>query len=115
MATILAIEHIEIDPQKRGGRPMIKGTGIMVKDIVYDQRVGLSVDYIAEQFGLTPGQIYAALSYYYDHKDEIDADMRRDEDIDPELLRQSEERRQRIKTRMAELDTQRTEAASKGE
>jgi excisionase family DNA binding protein len=36
------------------------------------EHVGVSADEILEQYNLTPGQLYAALSYYYDHREEID-------------------------------------------
>jgi uncharacterized protein (DUF433 family) len=76
MSTILTIEHIAIDPEKRGGKPYIKGTGITVHDIAGDYNSGMSVEHIAQAFDLTPGQVHAALSYYWDHKAQIDQEIR---------------------------------------
>jgi uncharacterized protein DUF433 len=41
--------------------------------------MGMSVDEIATDYDLTLGQIYAALSYYHDHREAIDAAIRADE------------------------------------
>ncbi len=76
MATRLMIEHIVSDPNIRGGRPRIDGTGITVHDLAEDYNNGWSVEDMVEQFELTPGQVHAALSYYFDHKDQIDRETR---------------------------------------
>ncbi len=70
--TDLMIDHIVSDPEHRRGKPRIKGTGITVQNIVEDIASGLSPEQITERFDLSLGQIYAGLSYYYDHKIEID-------------------------------------------
>ncbi len=72
MDVTLAIEHIVRDPNKRHGRPRINGTGITVHDIAGDYNRGMSVDEMVEAFDLTHGQVHAALSYYFDHKAQID-------------------------------------------
>ena len=41
---------------------------------------GLSPEEIADQYGhLTLAQVYAALAYYHAHRDEIEADLAREE------------------------------------
>jgi len=57
-----------------GGEPIIEGTRTPVRSIVvYRLRLGDSVEEIARQLPhLSPAQVYDALSYYYDHRDEID-------------------------------------------
>lgn len=75
------IDEIISDPTIRGGRPVIKGTGFRVSDVVinhYDN--GHSPETIAELFGLNLAQVYAALTYYHLNKDEIDAQIRDDDD-----------------------------------
>ncbi len=105
----LIIDHIVSDPDHRRGKPRIKGTGITVQNIVEDIAAGLSPEYITEQFDVTLGQVYAALSYYYDHKDEFDRAIVEDKAA-LEALRESDEyrtsgkRKARIKGR---LDAQR--------
>ena len=69
---LLAINHIEIVD----GKTVIASTRITVEDIVALYVMNQSsIEWITEQYDLTPGQIYAALSYYYDHKEAIDRSM----------------------------------------
>ena len=58
-----------------GGQPIIEGTRIAVWHIVgYYYKVGMSVeDILAEWDYLQPAQIFSALAYYHDNKEEIDA------------------------------------------
>jgi uncharacterized protein (DUF433 family) len=72
MAT-LPIDHIEVSPEICGGKPHIAGRRITVQNIVVLHVLHhWPVEDIAAELELTPGQIHAALSYYYDHKNEID-------------------------------------------
>jgi len=76
---IQLIEHIEIAPGVMGGRPRIAGRRITVADIaMWHLRAQWSVERITEEFELTPGQVHAALSYYFDHRAEIDESVRED-------------------------------------
>ncbi len=84
--TTLNITHIVSDPAHRGGRPRIAETGITVQNVVEDLAGGWTVETIADQFDLTLGQIYAALSYYHDHKDEIDRAIEADKAFNAALL-----------------------------
>jgi uncharacterized protein (DUF433 family) len=78
MNTVLAIEHIVSDPAKHGGKPRIADTGLTVQYIAELYNVDWSVDDLVENFDLTPGQVYAALSYYFDHRSEIDQAIQTD-------------------------------------
>jgi uncharacterized protein (DUF433 family) len=77
MVIVYSIDTIVSDSDIRGGQPIIAGTGVRVSDLVasYLYR-GLSADELAVNFALDLGQVYAALAYYYQHKGEIDAQMR---------------------------------------
>jgi uncharacterized protein (DUF433 family) len=57
-----------------GDQATIEGTRIAVWHIVdYYYRAGMSVEeIIAEWDYLTPGQVFSALAYYHDNKEEID-------------------------------------------
>jgi uncharacterized protein (DUF433 family) len=57
-----------------GGRPTIRGTGVSVQAIVEQAHIGRSPQEIMDEFDgvLALAQIYDALSYYYEHPDEID-------------------------------------------
>jgi len=79
-------EHPYITSQKNlcGGSPVIRGTKFPVRSVVnYVLRQGLAPEELVKEFShLTLAQIYDALSYYYDHKDLIDQDLR-DNSADP--------------------------------
>ncbi len=64
-------------PGTCGGKPRIDGHRIKVSHIaVMYERLGMSPDEIVTELPtITLAQVHAALSYYYDHKQEIDADI----------------------------------------
>lgn len=73
-STIQSINLISTNPTIRNGRPCIAGTSIEVSVIAIAKIMnGLEPDEIADNYDLTLSQVYAALSYYYDNKHEIDA------------------------------------------
>lgn len=70
---------IERNPTLRGGRPIIAGTGTTVRAIVGLYKLGLIAEEIATQLPhLNLAQVYAALTYYHLHVDEIEADIQAD-------------------------------------
>ena len=72
--------HIVRTPDVLGGRPRIAGHRIAVQHVVvWHERMGMSVDEIANEYSLTPADIHAALAYYHDHQDEINAAIRAEE------------------------------------
>jgi uncharacterized protein (DUF433 family) len=75
METIIeSINLIATNPQIRGGRPCIAGTTLEVAVIAIAKiSGGLEPEEIAADYNLSLPQVYAALSYYYDHKPAIDA------------------------------------------
>jgi len=78
--------HIEITPGVAGDKPRITGHRITVQDIViWHERLGLSADEIATEYGLSLADVYAALAYYYDHREEIERAIRSDEEFIVEL------------------------------
>jgi uncharacterized protein (DUF433 family) len=70
-------EHIVSTPDTCGGKPRIAGSRIQVKQIaLMHEREGKTPAEIVSQFPhLTLASVYAALAYYHDHKQEIDADI----------------------------------------
>jgi uncharacterized protein (DUF433 family) len=77
LATILHIDEIVTDPHIRGGKPIIAGTTIRVSDIAtWHVYAGQTPEELAVGFNLDMAKVYAALSYYFAHKDEIDNEMR---------------------------------------
>ena len=59
--------------------PLIAGTTMKVVELVLAQAAyGWSAQELHIQFShLTLGQIYSALAYYWDHRDELDGDIER--------------------------------------
>jgi uncharacterized protein (DUF433 family) len=64
--------HVERVPGVQGGQPVIVGTRIPVWIVVDHFKAGRSLGYILENYDLTAEQVYDALSYYYEHTDEIE-------------------------------------------
>jgi uncharacterized protein (DUF433 family) len=69
--------HVEIDPNRCGGRPCIAGTRIRVQDIyVWHELQGQSPEEIVTDFKqLTLADVHAALAYYHDHREAIEAEV----------------------------------------
>ena len=81
-------QHITISPGVLGGKPCIAGRRISVEHVVvWHLREKQSVEEIARKYDLAPASIHAALTYYYDHRDEIDRKMAAD-DARVDALRQ---------------------------
>ena len=69
--------HITRVPGKRGGRPIIRGTGITVSLIAGLYKAGDTVDEILESYPhLRPSWIHDAIGYYLDHQNEIEREIR---------------------------------------
>jgi uncharacterized protein (DUF433 family) len=89
-------DHIESTPGTRGGKPRVAGTRITVADIVLmHRRLGRALEEISGTYDLQPAAVYAAMAYYYDHKDEIDQSLDEEDSLakafkedNPALLRE---------------------------
>ena len=69
----IALGHIEITPGVCGGKPHIAGHRVSVQNVaIWHERMGLEPDEIATTYGLTLGEVYAALAYYHDNRSEVD-------------------------------------------
>ena len=70
--TATGYEHIVLDAP---GEPRIAGTQLRVIDLVAAKHAnGWTAEQLHEQHPeLTGGQIYSALAYYCDHREELDA------------------------------------------
>lgn len=73
-----------------GGKPCIDGHRITVQNIaIGHDRLGRSADEIASEHDLELTDIYAALAYYFAHREEIDQSIRESEAFVEELRRQT--------------------------
>src|SRR5665213_1955604 len=64
-------------PGVRGGKPRIDGHRVTVADVVvWHERQGMSPDEIVDNYpSITLSDVYAALAYYFENRDRIDADI----------------------------------------
>ena len=69
---------IESSPSILGGKPHIAGHRISVQDIaIWHERMGISADQIASDYNLSLAEVYTALAYYFDHREEIEESIRK--------------------------------------
>lgn len=93
MITDTAYKHIVSSPDVAAGKPRIDGRRITVQNIaVWHEQLGYSVDEIATQYDLTLAEVYGALAYYFDHKDEIDEAIAKSDAFVDSLQRQTPSR-----------------------
>lgn len=62
-----------------GGEPVIDGLRVTVRHVVTLHRLGETALEIAEALGITEAQVFHALSYFFDQRDEILALIAREE------------------------------------
>lgn len=65
-------------PGTCGGRPRIDGHRITVEDVaIWHERMGMSPAVIVENYPtITLAQVHAALAYYFENREAIEADIR---------------------------------------
>jgi uncharacterized protein (DUF433 family) len=69
--------RIESTPGVRSGKPRVAGTRICVSDIVIWNEQGQSPEEIVTDFPqLSLADVYAALAYYFDHRQQIDRQIK---------------------------------------
>src|SRR5690349_14997842 len=81
MSTATDVKYIVRDPDVYGGKPCIEGHRIAVPDIALARYFhGYTPEEIVSEAypTLTLAQVYAALLYYQDHKDELDREIAED-------------------------------------
>src|SRR5262245_43975916 len=68
-------------PGTCGGRPRIDGHRITVEDVaIWHERMGMSPDEIVFAYpSITLSDVHAALAYYFENRERIDADIREGE------------------------------------
>jgi uncharacterized protein (DUF433 family) len=102
-------EHLKSTAGVSGGKPRIAGHRIRVMDIVlWQTKCGWSPDEIVSQFPqLNLADVHAALAYYWDHKEEIEADIRSAEE------RETRSRRKHPSILKEKLETNKSELLSR--
>jgi uncharacterized protein (DUF433 family) len=70
-------EYVGVRPGYCGGKPHILGHRIKVKHVaIWHEQQGMTpTEIVATYPTITLAQVHAALAYYYDHRDEIQAEI----------------------------------------
>ena len=77
-------------PDICGGKPRVAGHRITVQNIaIWHDRLGWSADEIASEYDLELADIYAALAYYFAHREEIDQSIREGKAFVEEMRRKT--------------------------
>jgi uncharacterized protein (DUF433 family) len=80
--------HITRTPGVCGGAPCIAGRRIRVYHVyVWHEINGMSADEIARSYDLSVAQVYAALTYAFEHIDDMQAEMREEETLVTEAMK----------------------------
>ncbi|MDJ0706728.1 MAG: DUF433 domain-containing protein [Leptolyngbyaceae cyanobacterium MO_188.B28] len=86
----VSTEHIAIDPDYCCGKPRIAGTRMPVATIARMYlELGESLEDIAFEYHLSKAAVYAAMAYYYDHREEIDRHTAESEAVVQQMRRDS--------------------------
>jgi uncharacterized protein (DUF433 family) len=84
--------HVTKTPGVCGGKACIEGTRIRVNNVAFLHKQGASDEKIRSAYpDLTPAQIHAAIAYYYDNREEIEAELGADENWEAEHEREKAE------------------------
>lgn len=86
-----AVDRITKTPSVCGGSACIAGHRVRVLDIViWHEQNGWSPDEIVSQIpSITLADVHAALAYYYDHREEIQEEIRAEREMAEEFRRET--------------------------
>ena len=92
--------YVEVVATRSGSKARVKGTRVAVSTIVGYVQLGESPESIAQNVlpHIALAQVHAALSYYYDHQDAVDAELARNTEAASQ---------ERLYTRLGETDFRR--------
>src|SRR6266498_843995 len=84
-------EHIEVVDAALGPKARIAGHRIRVLDVaIWHEKLGLSPDEIVEQHPeISLADVHAALAYYWDHREGIEAAIEEDRSLVDELRKKT--------------------------
>jgi uncharacterized protein (DUF433 family) len=90
MSTKTLDQRIESRPGVLGGKPCIAGRRVAVEHIVvWHEYLGRSADEIVSEYDLELADVYAALAYYFAHREVIDQSMQEGKDFVRRLREQT--------------------------
>jgi uncharacterized protein (DUF433 family) len=96
MATVCDIgQLISRDPNFRGGKPCIAGTGVSVRRVIGLYQAGETPEEIADDFGhLSLVQVHAAIAYYYANQKQMDQEIKAEEELEERLYQEHQRSRE---------------------
>src|SRR4051812_10265071 len=81
-SSVIGYAHVSRNPSILGGVPIVEGTRTPVRSIATYFNMGMTVDEILLTLPyLSFSQVFSALSFYFDHKTEVDANIAENNDI----------------------------------
>jgi uncharacterized protein (DUF433 family) len=82
MSTVLATEHPHVIRREGvcGGEPIIDGLRVSVRQVATLYLRGETIPETAEALNLTEAQVFHGLSYFFDHREEIEALIAQEQD-----------------------------------
>jgi uncharacterized protein (DUF433 family) len=84
--------HIVKEPGYCGGKAAIDNTRVRVNNVAWLAKQGLTPQQVLEHYpDLTLAQVHAALVYYYDNPDEIEAELAAEEQAGADFEREKAE------------------------
>src|SRR3954468_1727854 len=97
-------EHIVKTPGTCWGKPRIAGTRIKVEQVVlWHERMAMGpADIVSRWPHLSLADVYAALAYYHDHRDEVDRDLAEGEALFEDLKSKQPSILEKIRQRKAD-------------
>jgi uncharacterized protein (DUF433 family) len=93
-AAKIAYPHIERTPGVRAGKACIVSTRIAVVDVAQAHQAGLSPEEIQTHFSsrpLTLAEVHAALTYHYDHPEELTEYLHRGQQLESDVEKAKDE------------------------
>jgi uncharacterized protein (DUF433 family) len=97
-------QHIERRDDECGGQPYVVGTDVRVVDVYnwHELQRCTPEQIVSEHPQLTLADIHSALAYYFDHRDEIQRDLKAaDESAVSEPVEQGPDFLERLRARIA--------------
>jgi len=98
---IVPINYIERKPNSDKYRVVGKGVTVDFLSLFIGDPAW-PIERICEGYDLTPAEVYAAWSFYYDHKEEIDRRIAEESAAFDAAYAQDHERRERVRQRYRE-------------
>lgn len=72
-------EYVNANPKFWNGEPKLADRRLLIEDIYLMSEI-YTITQVAHDFTITPAQVCAALLYYYEHQEEIAANLKKKRD-----------------------------------